>query len=214
MENQTNQNPIPEPTPPMVSPVELPKPKNNYILVIFLSVLLIFTILIASFFYFQVQKLSKELSKYQTQTTPTPTASQAPNGDLANWKTYVDSLYEYSIKYPSNMVLEQITNDPFYSSYVNFKNGNDFFSVRAREGSVQDETDQIRAQTEGHVVTELIRNETLQIGGVTATFLEYTFEGKNNNRSTLIIPSGKNVIVINAQSDIFDQILSTFQFTN
>jgi len=31
-----------------------------------------------------------------------PTASQAPNGDLANWKTYTDAKYFYSLKYPSS----------------------------------------------------------------------------------------------------------------
>ena len=112
------------------------------------------------------------------------------------------------------MVLEQITDDPFYQSYVIFKNENNQFNIRARENSVLKETEEIRAQTEGHVVTELIKNETMQIGNVTARLLEYSAEDKNNNRSTLIIPNGKNVIVINTQSDIFDLILSTFRFIN
>ena len=78
MENQIGQNPIPKSTPPMVSPVELPKPKSNRILVIFLSVLLVLTVLIAGLFYFQIQKLSKEILKYQSAiVTPPPSANPA-----------------------------------------------------------------------------------------------------------------------------------------
>ena len=42
------------------------------------------------------------------QATPTPNASQAPNGDLetANWKTYTDSKYNYSINYPPDWKTE------------------------------------------------------------------------------------------------------------
>ena len=74
----------PQPQTPPVSPTPpAPQPKN--LLVLIMSVLLIVTVAIAGLFYFQIQKLSKELSKYQVQLSPTPTATTDPT---ANWKTY------------------------------------------------------------------------------------------------------------------------------
>lgn len=39
-------------------------------------------------------------------STSTPSTSQTPNGDLANWKTYTNSFYKYSFRYPIDLVLE------------------------------------------------------------------------------------------------------------
>jgi len=40
--------------------------------------------------------------------SPTPTASQAPNGDLANWKTYTNFEANYTIKYPEYYKVEEL----------------------------------------------------------------------------------------------------------
>ena len=55
------------------SPTVTPLPNNH--LVTILSTLLIIAGMIATFFYFQVQKLSKELAKYQIQPTAMPSAT-------------------------------------------------------------------------------------------------------------------------------------------
>ena len=59
---------------PSISPTQ-PTPQIKNSLVLIMSILLIITVVIAGLFYFQIQKLSKELSKYQTQISPTPTPS-------------------------------------------------------------------------------------------------------------------------------------------
>lgn len=102
-----------EPQPPEIAPqpappLEPPKPKNNSFLIILLSVLLLLATSLAFFFALQTQKLSKELAQLQVQvqSTPTPTASQAPTGDLANWKTYTNSIDNFSFKYPSTWTID------------------------------------------------------------------------------------------------------------
>lgn len=203
------------PPAPLVSPepmaeAEPPRKKSHSWLIILVILLLLASTGILAYQYYQLKTQTvNPASSPPLAPSLIPIPSQDPTAD---WKTYTDSQYKYSIKYPSSMVLEQITDDPFYPSYVIFKNEANQFNIRATESTVLATTETIRSQTEGHVVTELIKNETMQIGNVTARLLEYSAEDKNNNRSTLIIPSGKNVIVINAPSEMFDQILSTFKF--
>ena len=56
-----NQTPVSQP----------PKSKNSLVLI--MSILLMVTVAIAGLFYFQIQKLSKELARLQVQALPTPT---------------------------------------------------------------------------------------------------------------------------------------------
>ena len=77
-------------TVPQTSPDVPPAPQIKNSLLVIMAVTLLFATSLAGLFYFQTQKLSKELASLQTQPSPTPTASQAPNGDLANWKTYTN----------------------------------------------------------------------------------------------------------------------------
>jgi len=97
MEPQATPQPQTSPIPPTpsASPV-----KNSLVLI--MSVLLIVTVAIAGLFYFQIQKLSKELSKYQTQPSPVSTATPDPTAD---WEKYTNTA-GYSIKYPISFITE------------------------------------------------------------------------------------------------------------
>lgn len=67
--NPVTENPS---TPDQTLVSQSPKIKNSLVLI--MSVLLIITVVIAGVFYFQIQRLSKELSKYQS-AVPTPSAT-------------------------------------------------------------------------------------------------------------------------------------------
>ncbi len=85
------------PTTPVthVEPVEPVKPVNNWG-VSFLMLLV--GILLGAGGLWGYQRLSAR----QVTPTQSPTASQAPNGDLASWKTFTNTKYNYSFKYPVN----------------------------------------------------------------------------------------------------------------
>ena len=74
---------------PQTSPDVPPAPRIKNSLLVIMAVALLFATSLAGLFYFQIQKLSKELSKYQIQASPTPTATTDPT---ANWKTYTNTL--------------------------------------------------------------------------------------------------------------------------
>lgn len=59
----------------------------------------------------QPQPISQPNPSPIVESTPAPdsTASQASNSDLANWKTYTNTKYGYSLKYEPNSELKQLT---------------------------------------------------------------------------------------------------------
>ena len=108
----------PQPQAPPVPPAP-PTPQIKSSLLVIMSVLLIIAVAIAGLFYFQIQKLSKELSKYQTQPSPTPTTTSDPT---ANWKTYTDKEFEYSLKYPTGPEYVQETCGPDFMNIFMLEN--------------------------------------------------------------------------------------------
>ena len=105
------QNSIPDPTQPInKTPIRI----NNF-LVPLLSVLLIIAVAIAGLFYFQIQKLSKELTENKTPTaiaTATPIQTSSPTPTLKpGWKKYTDDKYGFEFSYPEKYkVLTDSTN--------------------------------------------------------------------------------------------------------
>jgi hypothetical protein len=106
-------DPTPIPTPPIQPPSPavvpngvgmkegpvLPKSKN------WLVILLIFFVVILSFgtaayFAYQNVQLKKQVTKI-SPTSPNPLSSPTPTTDpTVNWKTYTNSVFNYSFKYP------------------------------------------------------------------------------------------------------------------
>lgn len=100
---------------PVVTPqVIVEQPKQNNFIVILLSVLLLLVVSVAGFFAFQTQKLVKELTLLKSESAPIatseptiePVATDSSAVDpTANWKTYTNTKYGYTLKYPSNLTV-------------------------------------------------------------------------------------------------------------
>ncbi|MDZ7586750.1 MAG: hypothetical protein U0946_03255 [Patescibacteria group bacterium] len=119
------------PIEPELNTVIVKPTKNNSFLIIFLSVLLLISILIAGFFAYQTQKLNSELRMISDESkqsgltptlsvTPNPTTSQTPNGDLADWKTYTDNKLGFSIKYPQTFNVYETKEGPASGERIDF----------------------------------------------------------------------------------------------
>ncbi|MCX6706281.1 MAG: hypothetical protein NTV24_04250 [Candidatus Woesebacteria bacterium] len=81
---------------PQTPPIpHAPQVKNSLVLI--MSILLIVTVAIAGLFYFQIQKLSKELSKYQTQNTKVTTNTTKEE----TCTNCVDNKYKISFEVPT-----------------------------------------------------------------------------------------------------------------
>jgi hypothetical protein len=89
------------------------QPKQNNFLVVLLSILLIISVSITGFFAFQTQKLVKELTELKAQekvvavatTEPVATESSTSVTQIPGWKFYVNK--ELTFQYPGEWTLGQ-----------------------------------------------------------------------------------------------------------
>lgn len=79
--------------------------KKSDFLVILLSSLLIISCLVAGFFAWKTQNLVKEITNLKLVPTPTATATATPDPTV-DWKTYTNTKYKFSVKYPNGLVTD------------------------------------------------------------------------------------------------------------
>jgi len=188
-------------------------PKSQKPLVLIMSVLLIVTVAIAGLFYFQIQKLSKELSKYQTQPSPTPSATP----DITvNWKTYSDPKGKYSFKYPTDWAASKdvgLLNDPTMKFILDLQAKDTTLSTR----------DWTNANVCAKFATPTDQNGcTAYASGPINDSIQFTFLAHYGAMHT-VFKNGNTVfdVTIDAREpnpnfenikDVYNQILSTFKF--
>ena len=212
-------------------------PKSQKPLVLIMSVLLIVTVAIAGLFYFQIQKLSKQLSKYQTQPSPTPTATSDPT---VNWETYNSPLaygkdFWFSFKYPNSIRTGGYGSipGPFTEKYTSLGGLSDptvlkestnasfdgfaIYGVINEAGSIEKYVDnEIVAMSKSELTSNknLIKNPISLNGikGYSVDFsptLKYYYLSSSDEKTIIII---SRVYANQTFLTIFDQILSTFKF--
>lgn len=104
------------------------RPKPNNFLVILLSVLLLLSVSIAGFFAFQTQKLVNELTVLKTKENVVPVVTPEPESTFpmyteptadptANWKTYTNTKYNFSFKYPSDFKINEMADEVYSTAY-------------------------------------------------------------------------------------------------
>lgn len=89
-------------------PIKTQMSKPNIFLIVLLSVLLIISIGITGFFAYQTQNLVKELTMLKSGPTSTPEATVGPTATpdpAADWKIYSDKNGSFSFKYPADWFL-------------------------------------------------------------------------------------------------------------
>lgn len=178
----------------------------------------------AGYLFIVKQKPKGEEPKIITQTTPYPTPPPA-GGPTANWKTYTNITYGFSIKYPATFATED-KSDQFPPFTVHFldeqrvttgeggSQTNPYFMVAAKpfEGSVMDyvnNSDNNRAFVGTKKIGSnefVVARETFGRGGVPN---EYLLKVKGNiiSFSPDLVESKDSI-----NYKVFDQILSTFKF--
>lgn len=148
----------------------------------------------------------------QLSSIPTPT----PN-ETANWKTYSNSTYGFSVKYPSDFIYEEQTSDIFLL-LTSFKNpsviqSNGFYvEVRSLE-KLDNAVNYERSRVVGHSADRIDKETKVTKEGFEAVKLAYsTLDDKNF--TTFVVNDEKYTYTINAPANLFDQIISTFKFTD
>lgn len=178
--------------------------------------------------YFIYQKQFKSVSVFQSSPSPIATPTATKSVETANWKTYTNERFKYSFKYPNDLTVRESfdPNDEIYQTIISNTNSKDFASG---DKKVTDEDvfevvivnnpsiaatnlDTAKKQYRNAQVTDFTLADqpafkfiqqglgTKQIGAITI------FNSKEIDFNLLSINS--------KYISYFDQILSTFKFTN
>jgi len=197
-------------------------------------IIVVLILTVAGVFYLNRSSISKVSPLTPPATiTPSPTSDETVNPDLieANWKTYTSKFQDYSLRYPANWRLVEddsgITLEPILKSkYIITISGP---SVNSGES-----VEEIIPRMQG-----IISKTEITIGKYTGIKLESEQISKELNRyqrATSIVfenlssalahgkPGDKGYLAINLEisdksqvqevEEIFNQILSTFKFTD
>jgi len=140
--------------------------------------------------------------------------------ETADWKTYTNQDYKFSVKYSENMVYEKPNND-IYLFLVVFKDpmmviSDENFSIEVVDSKqLEDEIEYRSWQIVGHVADNIKNESRFTVGGYESAKLEWeisTSDPKGKKDSAIvIIKSNKYNYVIQASSDLIDKIVSSFQ---
>ena len=210
-----------------VSPIEPPKPKKNNLVVILLSVLLLISISVSIFFALQTQKLAKQLSQLQVQPTSIP-APSATADSTSNWKTYSNT--GYSFKYPIEWDTYSLGEEGAKSTLM-IAPKEKVDKVRQIPGGFGGGTFltlTINTKSEPPVWKTdeywQVTSEPIKVGGIDGT--KYNVNviqdlpglSKGDKIISIVVKNNSTYIQIDlldqTYKEIFDQILSTFRFTN
>ena len=154
-----------------------------------------------------------------TQPSPATDASPAPTGagETANWKTYSDLINPYTVKYPPDWAYASTTDSVKF-----FPPGADLVSGKSLEGvdfihivplKMLEFNAKVTEDTKVNVAGQLVSKVTgIEIISDTGTLIHVgPIEYKGSNY-LIVFTSGSHK-ANQKNIDVFDQMLSTFKFT-
>ncbi len=221
------QTPPVESSPTQQIPPQSPKSflSNKLILV---AVILLIVLLAGGGAYFVLNTKSKS-QPVISKTTPTSIPASAPSltpDPTANWKTYTDSQNGFSFKYPSSLYVK--ISNKFPNSIFVMQNNIDI--EKASEGPVSDLTIHVEKGNNIPAAFDNVKqnlhnplDQNLTIDGASGRGISGTMSGnlEGTFNSNVVILKDNKVITLNFyeyndkfSKAIFNQILSTFKFTD
>lgn len=158
------------------------------------------------------------LAPNQTTQTAIPT----PGPATADWKTYSNTTYNFSIKYPSDWTASEVLSGPVAPA-VSFRNNQPF----SGEITLYIEDNPQKLSSEEFVEKEAFKNdlpeweniekphEIIQVDGRNAVWFDLITGGSGDFQPVVYLTYGDKVFYFQGrvEKDIFNQILSTFKFT-
>lgn len=205
---------------PVQIPIEAPitpQPKTNWILIV-LSVFSVILLILVALLSLQNQKLKNQSIDQRISPTiqiPSPTPQivspiSIPPDETAGWKTYINTKYGFSFKYPSEWKVQTgIPNSGLIS--LEMSNDNRFFVWFSPSVTISEWLEKTQSGKIIRKKTVVEYTFTVIQGGSNLESLEYALDVKGNGIVRFVIEPNSN----NSESEkIFDQILSTFKFLN
>lgn len=176
--------------------------KQGNILIIIPTIIAFIALLVAGYFYLQNQKILDEKTEI-ISATPTMTEQRV------NWKVYTNSVYDFSFKYPSNWVFDELTIDGYYA----------FLGLTSPENinaPVNTVTVDFNKSSYEKVIKDqgMVDGTEIKVGGITGLISGYKQSPSGWNGRTIVLPYKNGAIEIRIQKgfeDVGDRILSAFK---
>lgn len=148
-----------------------------------------------------------------TTTSPrknTSAVSQpTTNPQLTSWKTYTNTTYKYSIKYPPDWMARDLgALEPKIPSYI-------AFNAKTASASARHITISITTRTYQEQLALGASSSAITVGGISGT--KQTFKDSDGNTSTVVVlPRTNNLLVLRAKTaylTTFNLMLSALNIT-
>jgi hypothetical protein len=220
MDNQPVQNQVSE---PIHTPVQVPQQKPKFpVMYLVLSVFILLFLASTAFLYYQNMQLKNMLASYQTPAaSPSPSTTPDPPAD---WKVYTNSIQKISFKYPSTWTLDSDGDQEQLNAQLSLTKDQAkikmYFSMDGIGGQGQTYEGQPFVLDENSLYRFVKTNsyDNTQMVGISTT-LTNTLGVFEINGKTYSITLAYPVAEVQKPTGImfekeFDQILSTFKFTN
>jgi hypothetical protein len=215
--SQTQQGVI-QPTPPTTPPVQPPKGKKSIVLMIAIHLI---AVAVIGYFVYQNMQLKRQITLPQKTPIASTTPTALPTTDpTANWKTYTDSKWSFSFKYPSGWTYKLGETNPI-TGLVTFntnlasgnKNTNYIFEVVLETESNFNQWSKNSGQTTTlapQTINGLIYEKYIVADMYYS--LDYILKENGNIYRFVVYPYDTNQYPAELKDNI-DQILSTLKFT-
>lgn len=208
---------------------KMPKKKQkrgNILIILLITTVAILSLGATGYLFVQNKQLQNQIIKpippvqnsAPTNNFPTPAPTIDPT---ANWKTYVNEKYKFSLKYLRGLSVKenQITGDggleinfePTSTVFEDQVTKNIYISVSKTNGNLKTIVENEKAKIVGHVVSKINNESGISVSGTQG--IKITFDLINNlERANVFVIKNESLYVISAESKLMDQILSTFKF--
>ena len=166
----------------------------------------------------QIDDLNKQITDLKAASTSSTSASTAITDETASWKTYTNSTYAFSFKYPTSWEARDITSSNsqitnlklFIGSNSTSSKEDTGFNVQVKNTTLTDELAKVT-----------VSKKEVQKFGITATAATSTNSTTGFSSTQYYIGKSSLVYIISgegsdtsANARIGNKIVSTFQFTN
>ncbi|MEK7502554.1 MAG: PsbP-related protein [Patescibacteria group bacterium] len=241
-ENIPVQNPaVQETSPSQVytapQPVTPPPPPKSFLsnkIILLIVILLILLGLGGTYLALNSKPQSKPTSGITPTPLPTEVSAKAGTSidETANWKTYTNTKYDYSIKYPQSWNIQSPGGGQFGDECKSADGNSEIIELASKDHKscgflgdyVPSDHVEIIIRASSTPYSEIPGLEKITVAGQTATKYKFTKDSEGPAPTATIISFGRNntsysIYIqqprIGVDYDPFlDQILSTFQFTN
>lgn len=195
MDNQSQLPSAVEPAPQPIPPEQSKSPVNwKWILIVVIAVFIS-----ATTTYFIAKSKSTQLPTSKTSTTPQPTAIPDPT---TNWKTYTNSKYSFSLKYPQNFSEESQGKENPVALQLSDGQRSINFIIFTPKTNIQTPTNAEEITIDGQSAKKFVQSEPNSQVEVHINYGDYLYQ--------IIMPINNETKT--QDLILFNQILSTFKF--